>query len=66
MIQQEMIPARRQRATKPLPNTALSVCLHFGRTKVVNETVNETVCCSGHPKKMSTAGVGDIGKLGRW
>lgn len=27
------------------------VCLHVGRTKIANETVNETVCCSGHWRK---------------
>ena len=66
MIQQEMIPVRRRRAAKPLPNAVLAVCFHFGRAKVVKETINETVCCSGHWKKTSRAGVGDLGRLGRW
>lgn len=45
MIQQGMmIQARRWRATKPSPNSVHCVCLRFGRTKIANETVNETVC----------------------
>lgn len=49
MIQQEMIPERRQRATKPLPNAVLSVCLHCERTEVVNATVR----CSGQWRNLS-------------
>lgn len=61
MIQQQMTPARRWRDLRLLPNTVLSVCLHFGgRTEIVNETVNETVCCSGRWRRMSRAGVGDL------
>lgn len=38
VIQQEMMVSR-WRATKPLPNSVLSVCLHFGGT--INETAAE-------------------------
>lgn len=33
---------------KTLPNSVFFVCLHFGRTGAVNETVHETICCCGH------------------
>lgn len=33
-------------------------CLRVGRTKIANETVNETVCCSGHWRKTQQQGLG--------
>lgn len=64
MIQQGMIQARRWRATKSSPNSVLSVCVRVGRTKIANETVNETVCCSGHWRKTQQQGLGTLGDLG--
>lgn len=64
MIQQGMIQARGWRATKSSPNSVLSVCLRVGRTKIDNETVNETVCCSGHWRKTQQQGLGTSGDWG--
>lgn len=64
MIQQGMIQARIWRPTKSSPNSVFSVCLHVGRTKIANETVNETVCCSGHWRKTQHQGLGILEDLG--